>query len=79
MVGHASFPGDLFVVPVTSQSANMDFVLAVDGTQANLNVPSGVKSQICTVEDRLVRKIVGRLTAADTSILDTHLRQWLQI
>jgi len=42
-------------------------------------VPSGVKGQICTVEDRLARKIVWRLSAADVSTLDAHLRRWLQI
>lgn len=27
VVGHGSYPGDLFVVPVTSQAANADFML----------------------------------------------------
>jgi hypothetical protein len=29
----------------------------------------GVKGQLCTVEDRLVRKIVGRLAPVDIAML----------
>lgn len=76
VVGHGSWPGDLFVVPVTSQLANAD--LSVNGwAEAGLNVPSGIKGQICTVEVRLVRKVVGRITAQDRAALDALLRQWL--
>lgn len=78
VIGHGSFPGDLFVVPVTSQLANADFSLS-DWRGAGLNVPSGVKGQISTVEDRLVRKIVGTLTAADIAILRQNLRAWLAL
>jgi mRNA interferase MazF len=28
VIGHGSFPGDLFVVPITSQQTNWDFTLA---------------------------------------------------
>ena len=74
VVGHGSWPGDLFVVPVTSQLANAD--LQVNGwAEAGLNVPSGIKGQICTVEVCLVRKVVGRITAQDRAALDTLLRQ----
>ena len=76
VVGHGTFSGDLFVVPVTSQLANADFTLG-SWRAAGLNVPSGVKSQLCTVEDGLVRKIVGRLAAADVDLLEQHLRTWL--
>jgi len=76
VVGHGSWPGDLFVVPVTSQLPNAD--LPVNGwAQAGLNVPSGIKGQICTVERRQVRKVVGRITAQDRAALDALLRQWL--
>lgn len=78
VIGHGSFPGDLFVVPVTSRLANADFSLS-DWRGAGLNVPSGVKGQISTVEDRLVRKIVGTLTAADIAILRQNLRAWLAL
>jgi hypothetical protein len=46
---------------------------------AGLNVPSGVKTQIATVEEKLVVKIVGVLTAADRQLLDARLRTWLQL
>jgi mRNA interferase MazF len=78
MVGHGSWPGDLFVVPVTSQLANAD-LLVNQWASAGLNVPSGIKGQICTVEVRLVRKVVGRITAQDRAALDTLLRQWLDL
>jgi mRNA interferase MazF len=76
VIGLGTYAGDLFVVPVTSQFANADFLLR-DWRIAGLNVPSGVKGQICTVEDRLVRKVTGRLSTADASALTVHLRTWL--
>ena len=70
--------GDLFLAPVSSVLANTDFPLA--GWQAaGLNVPSGVKAQLATVEENLVVKIVGRLTLADIHTLDDRLRDWLQL
>jgi mRNA interferase MazF len=78
VIGFGSFPGDLFVVPITSQLGNADFPLA-DWAVAGLNVASGVKAQIATVESSLVRKIVGRVSLADRATLDTHLRRWLSL
>ncbi|HRJ10487.1 MAG TPA: type II toxin-antitoxin system PemK/MazF family toxin [Prosthecobacter sp.] len=78
VIGFGTFPGDLFVVPVTSQLANADFPLA-DWRASGLNVPCGVKGQLCTVEDRLVRKVVGRLTPADSATLQNCLRRWLRL
>jgi len=78
VIGHGTFPGDLFVVPVTSQLGNADFALA-DWRSARLNVASGIKGQIATVEDNLVRKIVGALAPADIATLDMHLRGWLHL
>lgn len=75
VVGRGSWPGDLFVVPVTSQIANADCVLS-DWRACDLNVPSGIKGQICTVEDRLVRKVIGRITDGDRKMLDAQLKQW---
>ena len=63
VIGFGSFPGDLFVVPLTSQPANADLLLA-NWQAAGLNVPSGVKAQLATVESALVLKIVGRLSSA---------------
>ena len=50
VVGHGSWPGDLFVVPVTSQLANAD-ILLIDWQTAGLNVPSGIKGQVCGGRD----------------------------
>lgn len=78
IIGHGSFAGDLFVVPVTSQLGNADLSLH-DGRGAGLNVPSGVKSQIATVESALVRKVVGHLQPPDATRLELELRHWLQL
>ena len=49
VIGFGSFPGDRFVVPLTSQLANAEFTLA-DWPPVRLNVPSGIKAQLATVE-----------------------------
>ncbi|MFN3407715.1 MAG: type II toxin-antitoxin system PemK/MazF family toxin [Limisphaerales bacterium] len=69
---------DLFLVPISSVLSNTDFPLA-DWRAAGLNVPSGVKAQLATVEERLVLKIVGTLLPADRHTLDQHLRNWLSL
>ena len=69
---------DLFLVPISSVLANTDFPLQ-DWRAAGLNVPCGIKSQVATVEERLVVKSVGVLTAADCQTLDARLRSWLQL
>lgn len=76
VVGHSSFPGDLFVVPITSRLANVDLALQ-DWQWAGLNVPCGIKSQLATIEERLVLKQVGTLSLADQAALDSRLRAWL--
>ena len=78
VIGHGSWPGDLLVVPVTSQLANADWVIN-HWAESGLNVPSGIKGQICTVEVNLVRKVVGRITAGDRASLDDLLRKWLEL
>jgi mRNA interferase MazF len=69
---------DLFVVPISSVLANTDFALQ-EWQAAGLNVASGVKAQLATVEDRLIVKIIGRITAVDREALDEKLRAWLQL
>lgn len=69
---------DLFLVPVSSVLSNTDLLLQ-EWQGAGLNVPSGLKAQLATVEERLVLKIVGAITAADRRALDERLRTWLQI
>jgi hypothetical protein len=69
---------DLFLVPIFSVLPNTDFPLAA-WRAAGLNVPSGVKAQLATVEERLVLKVVGTLSPADCQTLDQHLRYWLKL
>jgi mRNA interferase MazF len=69
---------DLFLVPISSVLSNTDFPLK-EWRAAGLNVPSGVKAQLATVEERLVVKIVGKLAAADRQVLDSRMRTWLQL
>ena len=69
---------DLFLVPISSVLANTDFPLQ-DWRAAGLNVSCGIKSQVATVEERLVVKSVGFLAAADRQTLDARLRTWLQL
>jgi mRNA interferase MazF len=78
VVGVGSIAGDLFVLPITSQLANADLTLT-SWRVAGLNVASGVKAQICTIEERLVRRVVGRLAATDVAAVDQHLRRWLHL
>jgi len=53
---------DLFLVPISSVLSNTDIHL-VEWSAAGLNVPSGIKAQLATIEEKLVLKIVGRITA----------------
>ena len=69
---------DLFLVPISSVLSNTDFPLK-EWQAAGLNVPSGVKAQLATVEDRLIVKIIGTVTTDDREVLDERLRRWLQI
>lgn len=78
VVGRESRYGDLFVVPISSQSENTDFALS-NWQAAGLNVPCGIKAQLATVAEDLVLKIVGRLSTSDQSALDQRLRRWLEL
>ena len=78
VVSHGSWPGDLFVVPVTSQSDNWDLPIH-EWEESGLNVPSGIKGQICTIEVGLVRKVVVRIGDADRLQLDRQLKAWLEL
>ena len=69
---------DPFVVPVSSVLSNTDFLLQ-DWQAAGLNVSSGVKAQLATVEERLVVKNIGSVSAGDRQSLDERLRTWLQL
>ncbi|MEI9864399.1 MAG: hypothetical protein WDN00_07545 [Limisphaerales bacterium] len=69
---------DLFLVPLSSVLANTDFSLK-EWSAAGLNVPSGVKAQLATVEERLVVKIVGATGCCDVQSLEERLRTWLKL
>ena len=69
---------DLFVVPISSVLSNTDFLLQ-EWQAAGLNVASGVKAQLATVEERLIVRIIGRIPAVDRESLDDKLRSWLQL
>ena len=69
---------DLFLVPISSVLTNTDFPLT-DWRAAGLNVRSGIKAQISTVEEKLVVKIVGQLAARDWHTLEARLRVWLKL
>ena len=76
IIGHSSFPGDLFVVPISSQMQNADLPL-LDWRAAGLNVPCGIKPQLATIESRLVIKTIGVLSSRDYDSCKDRLRAWL--
>ena len=78
VIGHSSHAGDLFVVPISSQLSNVDLILQ-NWRAAGLNVSCGIKSQIATIEERLVIRSVGKLSVADNASLEARLRAWLHL
>jgi hypothetical protein len=69
---------DLFLVPISSVLSNTDFPLQ-EWQAAGLNVPSGVKAQLATIEEKLVVKIVGAISSIDRRVLDERLHAWLEL
>ena len=45
----------------------------------DLYVACGIKAQFATVEARLVRRKIGRLTQRDRHVLDERIREWLRL
>jgi mRNA interferase MazF len=78
VIGLGSFESELFVVAVTSRMFQTDLILR-DWAQAGLNVQSGVKGQIATVDRSLIRQVLGTLSTSDTGRLDLNLREWLAL
>ena len=76
VIGNGTFDGDVFVVPVTSRLLQADLLLQ-DWSQSGLNVPSGIKGQIATINASLIRQTAGKLSPPDSARLDEKLRQWL--
>ena len=70
---------DIFIVPLTSKTASLlagEFLLA-DWRAAGLNAPTAAKRGLCTVQQTLIAKTVGRLSERDSSKLQHSLRTWL--
>jgi mRNA interferase MazF len=76
VIGHSTFAGDLFVVPISSELRNVDLAL-LDWRAAGLNVPCGIKPQLATIESRLVIKAIGVLSPRDRDSCRNRLRAWL--
>jgi mRNA interferase MazF len=72
---------DVIIVPLTSRVTGLlagEFVL--QGWQvAGLNVPSAVKRGLYTLEDSLIVRDVGGLSAPDLRVLEQSLRAWLAL
>jgi mRNA interferase MazF len=72
---------DLIIVPLTSQLNNLmpgEFAL-LHWKAAGLNVPSAVKRGLFTIQQSLVRKLIGQLHAVDAGTLDKSIEFWLGI
>ena len=72
---------DIIIVPITSRLASLlpgEFVLT-NWQIAGLNVPSAVKRGIFTIQQKLVRKVLGQLQSDDANQLDFSIRFWLDI
>jgi mRNA interferase MazF len=72
---------DLFVVPLTSRTVNLnagEFVLK-DWSNAGLNVASAVKRGCVLIDTALIRLKVGTLTRRDTATLNKSLKLWLEL
>src|SRR5580658_105565 len=78
VIGHSSFVGDLFVVPISSQLQNVDVPL-LDWRFAGLNVPCGIKPQLATIDSSLVVKAIGVLSLRDQNSCKNQLRAWLRL
>jgi mRNA interferase MazF len=70
---------DLLIAPLTSRTDRLqpgEFVMQ-DWQGAGLNVPSAVKRGVFTIQQSLVIKTVGYISAADVRELEKSLRGWL--
>jgi mRNA interferase MazF len=76
----AVFPqhGDVVLVPITSQSHNIDASL-VDWQLAGLNVPCGIKAQVATLEQGMIVQRLGQLSDRDKATFDERLMKWFQL
>jgi len=78
VIGLSTAHNDIFIVPITSQLHQTSLSLQ-HWQAAGLNVPCGIKSQLATIDARLIHKVIGSLSPTDTAALDTQLRIWLSL
>ena len=78
VIGLSTQMKDLFVIPISSQLQNAAVAFR-DWRAAGLNVPCGIKPQIATLEERLILKRIGRLSANDQGAVTSTLRSWLNL
>lgn len=72
---------DLFIVPLTSQIANLmpgEYVLE-NWELSGLNVASAIKHSVYTIHQSLIIKKVGQLTPRDQNTLTASLKMWFNI
>ena len=70
---------DLLIVPLTSRTDRLqpgEFAMR-DWQGAGLNVPSAVKRGVFTIQQSLIIRTVGSISAADVRELEKSLRAWL--
>lgn len=70
---------DIFIVPLTSKTTTLlagEFILA-DWASSGLNIETAVKRGLYTVQQNLVVKVIGSMTAADAARLEQSLRDWI--
>jgi len=70
---------DLFVVPISSVLANTRTLRFWSGKQQGSMLPPGLKRNSRPFEEKLVVRIIGRITAVDRESLNDKLRTWLQL
>ncbi|MBF2015943.1 MAG: type II toxin-antitoxin system PemK/MazF family toxin [Rivularia sp. T60_A2020_040] len=81
VVNSESSSQDYLIVPLTSRIDSLfpgEFILT-DWEAAQLNVPTAVKRGIYTIEQSLIIKFIGKLSAQDAQTIDTSLRLWLAL
>jgi mRNA interferase MazF len=77
IVGHGDNTNDLMVVPITSQSSNIDLALN-DWRNSGLNVPWGAKAQIATIDSGIIVRRVGKLSARDKTQVPKGIEDFAQ-
>jgi len=77
-----SISQDIVIMAITGQirgHIGVGEFLIEDWQSAGLLKSSAIKSAISTIEQRLVMKILGRLSSKDLSILDKALKELLDL